>query len=94
MMFSRISIALCKERKNDMPLILFMILQVILAIGLIVTILLQSGKTPGLSSTLTGTADTFMSKNKGKALDKQLAKATKWIAIVFVLLTLALTLVS
>ncbi|MCL2827618.1 MAG: preprotein translocase subunit SecG [Oscillospiraceae bacterium] len=77
-----------------MPLILFMILQVILAIGLIVTILLQSGKTPGLSSTLTGTADTFMSKNKGKALDKQLAKATKWIAIVFVLLTLALTLVS
>ena len=75
-----------------MSVIILIVVQVLLALFLIATILLQSGKTPGLSSTLTGTADTFMSKNKARSLDVRLAKATKWIAIVFVVLTLGLNL--
>ena len=60
--------------------------------GLIVSIiiLLQSGKSAGLSGAIAGGADTFFSKGKSKTLDQKLAKATKWIALVFVLLTLAL----
>ncbi len=38
-------------------------------------------------------ADTFLSKNKAKSADARLARMTKWIAIVFMLLTLALCLV-
>ena len=37
-----------------------------------------------------GVADTFMAKGKAKTLDAKLAKATKWIGAVFIVLTLAL----
>lgn len=66
------------------------ILQLITDIFLIVVILFQSGKRSGLSGAIAGGADTFMSKNKAKTWDAKLAKMTKWVAIVFVLLTLVL----
>ena len=73
--------------------IVFTVIQVILAVALVVIVTLQSGKKSGLSSAITGGgSDSFMSKNKGKSLDAKLARATKWIGGVFVLLTLALNL--
>ncbi len=69
------------------------IVQVILAVGLVVIVTMQSGKNSGLSSAITGGgSDSFLSKNKSKSLDAKLARATKWIGGVFVLLTLALNL--
>ena len=53
-------------------------------------VVLQSGKTSGLSGALSGQSDNFMSKNKSHSLDARLARATKWIAGAFVLLTVAL----
>ncbi len=35
-------------------------------------------------------ADTFLSKNKAKSVDAKLAKMTKWVAILWVVLTLVL----
>ncbi len=72
-----------------MPIVIT-ILQLITCIVLIAVVLLQSGKTEGISGVISGGADTFLSRNKAKTLDAKLAKATKWIAIVFVVLTLAL----
>jgi preprotein translocase subunit SecG len=72
--------------------ILFTILEVIASIALIAVVLLQSGKEAGLSGALAGNAETYMNKT-GKSLDKVLASATKWIALVWVLLTLSLSLV-
>ena len=69
------------------------ILQVICALILIAVVMLQSGKSAGLSGAISGAADTFLSKNKAKSVDAKLAKATKWVAIVFVLLTLSLSLI-
>ena len=66
------------------------ILQVVSGLVVSIIILLQSGKSAGLSVAIAGGADTFFSKGKSKTLDQKLAKATKWIALVFVLLTLAL----
>lgn len=66
------------------------ILQVVSGLVVSIIILLQSGKSAGLSGAIAGGADTFFSKGKSKTLDQKLAKATKWIALVFVLLTLAL----
>lgn len=40
--------------------------------------------------TIGGVADTFMAKGKAKSFDAKLAKATKWIGAVFILLTLVL----
>ena len=66
------------------------IVQLIACVILIAVVLLQSGKTAGLSGAIGGGSDTYLSKNKGKTLDAKLARATKWVAIVFVVLTLAL----
>ena len=46
-----------------------------------------------MSGALTGASDSYLSKNKKGGLDQVLASSTKWIAIVWVLLTLALSLV-
>ena len=66
------------------------VLQVILSLALIAVVMLQSGKSAGLSGAIAGGADTFLSKNKAKSLDAKLAKMTKWVAIAWVVLTLAL----
>ena len=39
---------------------------------------------------IAGGADTFLSKGKAKTLDAKLAKATKWVGLAFVVLTLSL----
>lgn len=69
------------------------VIQVILGVALIAIVLLQSGKSAGLSGVIAGGADTFLSKNKGKSWDSKLAKLTKWVAIGFMALTLVITLV-
>ena len=67
-----------------------MILQVLCGLFLIAVVLIQSGKSAGLSGAIGGMADSFMSKNKAKSLDAKLARATKWVGAVFIVLTLAL----
>ena len=69
---------------------LVMILQVLCGLFLIAVVLIQSGKSAGLSGAIGGVADSFMSKNKSKSLDAKLARATKWVGAVFIVLTLAL----
>lgn len=59
---------------------------------LVAVILLQEGKTAGLSGAISGAADTFLAKNKAKSLDAKLARWTKWVAILFVVLTVVITL--
>ena len=69
------------------------VLEAICSVALIVIILLQSGKESGLSGALSGTANSYLSKNKKGDLDQILATSTKWVALVWILLTLALSLV-
>lgn len=66
------------------------ILQLIAALILVAVVLFQSGKSRGLSGTIGGIADSYMSKSKAKSVDAKLAKATKWVAAAFVVLTLVL----
>jgi len=68
------------------------ILEVISSIAVIVVIMLQSGKEAGLGA-LSGNNETYLSKSKFGNLDKILASATKWIALVWVVLTLSLSLI-
>ena len=70
------------------------ILQLVSGLAVPVVVLLQSGKSAGLSGAIAGGAETFMSKGKAKTWDAKLAKATKWFALAFVLLTLTLNLIK
>lgn len=66
------------------------ILQLLCGIAIILVVLVQSGKSAGLSGAIGGVADSFLAKNKAKTLDAKLARATKWIGAVFLILTLVL----
>ena len=72
---------------------ILIILEALCSIALIVVVLLQSGKEAGLSGALSGSSDSYLSKNKKGGLDQILASSTKWIALAWVLLTLVLSLV-
>ena len=69
------------------------ILLVAMDLALIAVVMLQSGKSAGLSGAIAGGADTFLAKNKAKRIDTKLAKMTKWVAIAFMILALVVSLV-
>ena len=70
------------------------VIQVICGLLLIGIIMLQSGKSAGLSGSIAGVADSFMSKNEAKTADAKMARATKWIGAVFIILTLLLNILA
>ena len=69
------------------------IVHLVICVAIIAIVVLQSGKTSGLSGALSGSSDTFLSKNKSKTLDARLARATKWFAGVFVIFSVVLNLI-
>ena len=71
--------------------IVITIIFVINCIALAAIILLQEGKSAGLG-TIAGAADTFWSQNKGRSMEGNLVKSTKFLAISFLLLALILNL--
>ncbi len=77
----------------DVVKIVLTVLEVIASVSLILVVLFQSGKESGLSGAISGNSDSYMNKSNMGGLDKKLASATKWIALVWVLLTLALCLI-
>ncbi len=62
----------------------------VLAVILVACVLCQSGKDKSLSGAITGSAETFFGKSKGKARDKILARVTTILSFVFVILTVVL----
>ena len=66
------------------------ILQLLCGLAVIVVVLFQSGKSAGLSGSIGGVADSFLARNKAKTMDAKLARTTKWVGTVFLILTLIL----
>lgn len=64
---------------------------IILAIFLIIVVLLQESRSAGLSGAISGGADTFFDKSKGRTMEQKLVKLTRISAIVFFILTLGIT---
>ncbi|HHY59358.1 MAG TPA: preprotein translocase subunit SecG [Clostridia bacterium] len=67
------------------------VLQVIAALGLIATVLLQSGRSAGISGAIAGGAEQLFGKKKG--LDDLLSRLSAIAAIAFLLLSLLLSLI-
>ncbi len=73
--------------------IIVSIFHIIFSLSIIVVVLLQSGKSAGLSGSIAGGAETFFGKNKGRTLDALLGKYTSIAAIMFLVTSIALFLV-
>ena len=69
------------------------VIQVICALAVICVIMLQSGKNAGLSGAIAGAADSFLSKSKASTWDAKLARWTKYVAGIWIVLTLVLNLI-
>lgn len=65
---------------------------IIFAVSIIVIVLLQSGKSAGLSGSIAGGAETFFGKNKGRTIDAILGKYTTFAAIFFLVTSVVLQL--
>lgn len=67
------------------------VLYVLLCIALIVVVLMQEGKSAGLSGAINGVADTYWGKNKGRSMEGALEKITKILAALFIIISIVLT---
>ncbi len=70
--------------------IILNILHIIFAVSIIIIVLLQSGKSAGLSGSIAGGAETFFGKNKGRTIDALLSKYTSFAAIAFLVTSILL----
>ena len=66
------------------------IFQLIFSLSIIVIVLLQSGKSAGLSGTIAGGAETFFGKSKGRTIDAMLSKYTSFAAVMFLVTSIIL----
>lgn len=67
------------------------VLLVIVSIGLIGVVLLQSGKSAGLSGAISGGAEQLFGKQKARGLDLVLHRVTIVLSVLFFVLTIAVT---
>ena len=61
---------------------------IVTSIALIVIVLLQEGRSAGLSGAIAGGAETVLGKNKSKTIEQKLVKITKFLAVFFFVLSL------
>lgn len=66
-----------------------MILLVFVSIALIAVVLLQSGRSAGLSGAISGGAEQLIGKQKARGFDAFLSRATVVLAVLFFLLTIS-----
>ncbi|WP_050180197.1 preprotein translocase subunit SecG [Domibacillus robiginosus] len=67
------------------------VLLVVVAIALIAVVLLQSGKSSGLSGAISGGAEQLFGKQKARGLDLVLHRLTVVLSVLFFVLTIALS---
>ncbi|MGM9929098.1 MAG: preprotein translocase subunit SecG [Bacillus sp. (in: firmicutes)] len=66
------------------------VLLIIVSIALIVVVLLQSGKSAGLSGAISGGAEQLFGKQKARGIDLVLHRVTIVLSVLFFALTIAL----
>ena len=63
---------------------------VVICIALAIIILMQESKQNGLSGTISGAADSYWGKNKGRSMEGKLVKITKILVILFIVIAVIL----
>lgn len=75
----------------DILKMILMIVFIIISIAITVVILMQEGKSAGLGA-ISGAADTYWGKNKGRSLEGLLVKFTRVAVILFIVIAAVLDL--
>lgn len=64
---------------------------ILVCVALVVLVLMQEGKSAGLGS-ISGAAETYWGKNKGRSMEGRLVKLTKILAVSFMVIAAILNL--
>ena len=67
------------------------VLYILIAIALVIVILLQEGKSAGLGA-ISGAAETYWGKNKGRSMEGGLQRSTQVLGVLFIVISLVLNL--
>lgn len=67
------------------------VIYIIICIALVVLVLMQEGKTSGLGA-VSGVAETYWGKNKGRSMEGKLVKITTILAVAFMVFAIVLNL--
>lgn len=71
--------------------VILTIIFIIVCVALVALVLMQEGKSAGLGA-ISGAAETYWGKNKGRSMEGLLVKITKILAVLFILLAVILNL--
>lgn len=71
---------------------ILLLVYILICCVLTVIVLMQEGKQAGLTGAISGAAETYWGKNKGRSMEGGLELATRILAVVFVVLSLILNL--
>ena len=73
--------------------VILTVIFVLICIVLTVIVLAQDGKSAGLTGSISGAAETFWGKNKGRTIEGKIEKGTKFVAIAFMVVALLLSII-
>ncbi len=68
---------------------ILMVILIIISVFITVVILMQEGKSAGLGA-ISGAADTYWGKNKGRSMEGMLVKLTRVAVVLFFILAIVL----
>lgn len=71
--------------------IVITVIYIIVSLALVVLVLMQEGKSAGLGA-ISGAAETYWGKNKGRSMEGTLVKITRILAVLFIVFTVVLNL--
>ena len=71
--------------------IILSVIFILICIGLTALVLMQEGKAAGLGA-ISGAAETYWGKNKGRSMEGTLVKITKYLAVAFIVIAVVLNL--
>ena len=71
--------------------IVLTVIYIIICIALVILVLMQEGKTAGLGA-VSGAAESYWGKNKGRSMEGNLVKITTGLAVGFMLIAIILNL--
>lgn len=70
---------------------ILLVVFILICIALVIIVLMQEGKSAGLGA-ISGMADTYWGKNKGRSMEGALVRVTKILAVGFIVLAAVLNL--
>ena len=72
--------------------VILTVLFVAVSVVLSAIVLLQEGRSAGLTGAISGAAESYWGKNRGRSMEGRLEKTTKYLAIAFFILAIVLNL--